>query len=100
MKTWNLTNKKAIITGGTKGIGFATAEEFLSLGAAVMIVARNEEEVNNAVNKWNKEAFDAHGIAADTSTINGRKKVIKAAKQQWHSVDFSYKQADEINPTN
>lgn len=87
MKSWNLTNKKAIITGGTKGIGFATASEFLSLGAIVMIVARNEKEVNNTVSEWNEEGFEAYGVAADTSTIEGRNKLFKSVKDKWQTVD-------------
>jgi FlaA1/EpsC-like NDP-sugar epimerase len=42
---WNLAGKKAIVTGGTKGIGKAIVEEFVALGAEVLLVARNEAEV-------------------------------------------------------
>ena len=41
MSTWSLQGKKAIITGGTKGIGKAIVEEFVSLGADVLAVARD-----------------------------------------------------------
>ena len=87
MKSWNLKNKKAVITGGTKGIGYATATEFLSLGAAVMIVARNEAEVKTAVSNWNKEGFEAYGVAADVSTSDGRNKLLNAVKEKWETVD-------------
>jgi tropinone reductase I len=87
MKTWTLKNKKAVITGGTKGIGFATATEFLSSGAAIIIVARNEEEVNSVVSKWNEEGLEAYGVAADTSTAQGREKLLAFVKKKWETVD-------------
>ncbi|MDB5153863.1 MAG: hypothetical protein JWR54_2614 [Mucilaginibacter sp.] len=38
MKNWNVENKKAIVTGGSKGIGKAVVKELLSLGAIVLAV--------------------------------------------------------------
>ena len=43
--SWNLQNKKALVTGGTKGIGLAIVEEFLDLGAEVLVVARNTKSI-------------------------------------------------------
>lgn len=40
MKDWKLTNKTALVTGGTKGIGLAIVQELVSLGAEVLAVAR------------------------------------------------------------
>ena len=43
-----LTGKKAIVCGGSQGIGEATAKEIVQLGGNVCIVARNQERLNQA----------------------------------------------------
>ncbi|MCU0340364.1 MAG: SDR family oxidoreductase [Spirosomaceae bacterium] len=43
---WNLENKTALVTGGSKGIGKAIVAEFLALGASVVAVARNQRELD------------------------------------------------------
>ncbi len=42
-----LNNKTAVITGGTTGIGFATAQEFIQEGAKVIITGRNQETLTD-----------------------------------------------------
>ena len=46
-----LKDKVAIITGGTRGIGFETAKKFLDNGAIVIILGSKEESVTSAINK-------------------------------------------------
>ena len=48
-----LTNKIAIVTGGTKGIGRAIAESLVTAGARVVITARHEDEIAQAVSDLN-----------------------------------------------
>jgi 3-oxoacyl-[acyl-carrier protein] reductase/7-alpha-hydroxysteroid dehydrogenase len=43
-----LDNRIAIITGGSRGIGYATAQAFLKEGAIVIITASNEENAKKA----------------------------------------------------
>ena len=44
-----LQGKIAVITGGSSGMGFATAEQFVSEGAYVYITGRREKELDAAV---------------------------------------------------
>ena len=47
----DLTNKVALVTGGSKGIGFAIAERLLEAGAGVFITARTVESVEKALGR-------------------------------------------------
>ena len=46
-----LKDKVAIITGGSRGIGFATADKFLKEGATVVLAASSKESADTAVDK-------------------------------------------------
>jgi Tropinone reductase 1 len=88
MSQWNLKNKKALVTGSTKGIGLAIAEEFLSLGAEIFIVSRSADLVSSLLSKWKENGFSAHGMAADLSTKEGRGVLVKKVANTWDSLDI------------
>jgi Tropinone reductase 1 len=85
---WNLQGKHTLVTGGTRGIGKAIAEEFLALGAQVCIVSRKEPEVNSLVAEWQKNNLPAIGIAADLSYAEGREKLANHLQTQWGKLDI------------
>lgn len=85
---WNLENKKAVITGGTKGIGRATVLEFLSLGAEVIFTARNKEEVLTFEKQLQKDGFRAYGVTGDVSEKEGIEDIFAEVKKRWGNLDI------------
>ncbi len=64
----SLSGRAAIVTGGSKGIGFAVAKRFAASGADVAIVARSEEALKEAVTAiWKSANTRVVGVQADVS---------------------------------
>ena len=87
MSSWTLEGKCALVTGGTKGIGWAIAEEFLLLGAEVFIVARNAEDVEMRLAEWKRRDLPAYGLRADVTVEADRAAMIAAVEQRWGRLD-------------
>ncbi len=88
MADWTLSGKKTLITGGTKGIGKATAEEFLRLGAQVFIISRSEDEINNTIQDWIDKGYRASGMAGDISNSKDCEKIIAKVSGMWGALDI------------
>lgn len=84
---FDLKGNRVLVTGASKGIGLAVAEEFLSLGAIVTIVARGEAEIKELVDKWQGAGLKAFGLAGDVATVEGRQKVVDYAVQKMGGID-------------
>lgn len=75
----DLTNKKAIVCGASKGIGRATAVELASLGASVTIIARNAAALETVKTSLDTSAGQTHDVlCADFSDSNSLKKTIES----------------------
>ena len=59
-----LTGKTAVVTGGTRGIGFAIAKKFLENGANVAIAGSRQESVDKALAKLPEYAGRVMGMAS------------------------------------
>jgi NAD(P)-dependent dehydrogenase (short-subunit alcohol dehydrogenase family) len=68
-----LTNKRALVTGSTAGIGFAIASLLAEEGASVVVNGRSQSRVDEAVNRIRRVRNDAQltGVAADLGSRQG-----------------------------
>jgi Tropinone reductase 1 len=85
---WHLKEKKALITGGTRGIGLAIVNEFLHLGAEVTVIARDGDLIAEKVREWMASGFDVKTFVADVSTHQGREKIMKFIIDNWEALDI------------
>lgn len=67
LSVWTLKNKKAVVTGGTKGIGEAIVGELLALGADVLVVARTQAVLEEKVARWTEAGYSVSGFQCDVS---------------------------------
>ena len=65
-----LQGRLAIVTGGSRGIGFAIADKLAELGAEVVITARNQDELDNAATQIRKSGDKCDGIRCDVSSLS------------------------------
>ncbi len=81
---WTLQNKKALVTGGTKGIGLAITKEFLELGAEVLVVARDTKTIRGRL-KNSANLFTADG---DVTNPAFRASLVKKISENWGKLDI------------
>jgi Tropinone reductase 1 len=85
---WNLNTKTALITGGTKGIGKAVVEEFLTLGAQVIFTARNTEEVQQLETELNADGKKVFGFSGDVSKEEDLQKLYDFVVKKFDKLDI------------
>ena len=82
-----LTGKVVLVCGGSRGIGFATAEIFAREGASVLICSRDGASVKSAVEKISAFSKSVSGVAADIGTLEGIEKTLAELKSRFGQAD-------------
>ncbi len=83
-----LEGKKALVTGGGRGIGKATALEFAKNGADVAISSRTESELNQTIKEIENFGVKTIAIPIDLSTIEGVKKCVNKYFETFERCDI------------
>src|SRR6201989_2549657 len=73
-----LEGKIAVITGGSSGIGFATAKLFVDEGAYVFITGRRQKELDEAVKAIGQNVTGVQGDAAKLADVDRLYEIVKA----------------------
>jgi len=80
-----LKDKIAVVTGGSAGIGYATAKAFIEEGAKVVITGRNQNTIDEAVAKLGAHAT---GIRADAAKLADTDNLVNQVRSKHGKVDI------------
>ena len=84
-----LAGKVAVITGGTSGIGLATAQRFVREGAFVFITGRRQEELDKAAREIGPNAYPIQG---DVSKLADLDRLYATVEREKGKVDIPLRQ--------
>ncbi|MGX1761780.1 SDR family oxidoreductase [Streptomyces lydicus] len=79
-----LTDRTYLVTGATRGLGFATARELVADGANVVLTGRTEESAAAAAASLGERAL---GVAADNADPEGPGRLVAAARERFGRLD-------------
>lgn len=82
-----LQGKRALITGGSSGIGFAIAEAMLAKGAEVVITGRRPDVLAEAAEQLRQGGRPVESVAANVSTETGREKTLRLTLERLGGLD-------------
>ena len=85
-----LEGKVALVTGGTSGIGLATAKRFASEGAYVYITGRRQQELDSAVQEIGE---NARGVRGDVTNLEDLDHLFQAIKDEKGTLDVVFANA-------
>jgi NAD(P)-dependent dehydrogenase (short-subunit alcohol dehydrogenase family) len=95
---FSLHGKVAIVTGGSRGIGYAISHYFAAAGAKVVICSRNEEMVQKKADKLKQSGYEVTGIPCDVNHLKNLPLLVENALDLYGQIDILVNNAG-ISPT-
>ncbi len=93
-----LEGRRALVTGGSKGIGVAIARELASEGVRVAICSRNEDELLAAAAELGSTGADVYAQAADVTDPEQVREFVARAAEELGGIDFLVNNAGGAHP--
>jgi hypothetical protein len=93
-----LSDKVAIVTGASSGIGRATARLFAQEGARVVVGARREAELKELVGEIKAAGGEALALAGDVQSEQYAEDLVAAAVKQFGRLDIAFNNAGTLGP--
>jgi len=93
MRTHELKNKVAVVTGGNSGIGYSTAKKLKEEGAIVIITGRSSEKVKSAASE-----LGVLGYTADASNLKALDALVEYVEKEVGKVDILFNNAGIFAP--
>ena len=85
-----LDGKVAVVTGGTRGIGFATVKKFLENGAKVILLGSRKESVDKAISELKSinENYEVEGAWPNLEDLSSVKKTFAEINEKYGKIDI------------
>jgi 3-oxoacyl-[acyl-carrier protein] reductase len=93
-----IAGRRALVTGGSKGLGLAIARELVREGANVAICARNEEEVAAAGDELREHGTVVHAQPADVTDAEQVRDFVARSAEALGGIDFLVNNAGRAHP--
>ena len=88
VKCCNLTDKVAIVTGASRGIGEAIAKQLSGCGAKIILIARNSDQLVAVKETIISNVGIAESIAGDVSNLNSISEIVTNTIDKWGQIDI------------
>lgn len=85
---FDLTNKVALVTGASQGIGFAIARGLAEAGAKICFNGRKKEDIEKAISEYKKLGINAHGYVCDCTDEPAVQIMIQLIKKEVGDIDI------------